>query len=535
MKRLVFSLLLALGVAAVHAQDAPFGVRLEAVRIAGFEGRQSFACGQHDGKWLLLGGRKDGLHRRQPFASFDQDGQGADAVVVDPQTGRSWHASLSLLPSPLREQLSSTNMQFRQDGPVLYLVGGYGFSPSADDHMTFPHLTAVDVPSAIRAVMDGDVQASSFRQITDSLFCVTGGRLEKIYDRYYLVGGHRFDGRYNPRGMPSFVQRYTDAIRSFRLIDNGDALVVTDVSVRTDADRLHRRDFNLAPQILPGGEEGLTAFSGVFRSPDDIPFLDCIVLDSSGYRADSAFSQYFNHYHCALLPLYSAVANEMHTVFFGGIAQYFMQDGLLAQDYNVPFVKTIARVTRNGSGSMAEYRLPGEMPGFLGAGSEFLPLPGVKRYANGVLDLDALTADTTVVGYIVGGIASTAANVFWINTGEESRASDAVFRVKVIRGPALAQHEMNPQSVNPLKLQVMPFLYEGFLAVTFRPSSRNNVRLLIRDISGRTWMDRKIRPSRPGREIGVKCAIRGLKKGGVFLVQLETTGEKVLQKIIVEP
>jgi hypothetical protein len=484
---------------------------------------------------LLLGGRKDGLHRRQPFASFDQEGQGSDAVVVDPQTGRSWHASLSLLPPPLREQLSSTNMQFRQEGHVLYLLGGYGFSPSADDHMTFPYLTAVDLPSAIRGVMNGDVLSSSFRQITDSLFCVTGGRLEKIYDRHYLVGGHRFDGRYNPRGMPSFVQQYTDAIRSFRLIDGGGVLAAADVSVRTDADRLHRRDFNLAPQILPGGEEGLTAFSGVFRSPDDIPFLDCLLVDSGGYRTDSAFSQYFNHYHCALLPLYSASANEMHTVFFGGIAQYFMQDGLLAQDYNVPFVKTIARVTRDSAGNMAEYKLPGEMPGLLGAGSEFFPLPGLKRYANGVIDMDALTADTTVVGHIVGGIASTAANVFWINTGEESHASDAVFRVKVIRGSALAPHELNTQSVNPLKLQVMPFLHEGYLSVTFHPISGKKVRLLIRDISGRKRMDRQIRPSRSGREITVRCRIRGLAKGGVFLVQLETTGEKVLQKIIVEP
>jgi hypothetical protein len=105
----------------------------------------------------------------------------------------------------------------------------------------------------------------------------------------------------------------------------------------------------------------------------------------------------------------------------------------------------------------------------------------------------------------------------------------------VIRGSALAPHELNTQSVNPLKLQVMPFLHEGYLSVTIRPSSRKNVRLLIRDISGRKRMDRRIRPSRSGREITVKCMIRGLAKGGVFLVQLETTGEKVLQKIIVEP
>jgi hypothetical protein len=52
----------------------------------------------------------------------------------------------------------------------------------------------------------------------------------------------------------------------------------------------------------------------------------------------------------------------MHTVFFGGIAQYYDSLGILVQDNNVPFVKTIARVTRDASGTMAEYKLPIVMP-----------------------------------------------------------------------------------------------------------------------------------------------------------------------------
>ena len=44
--------------------------------------------------------------------------------------------------------------------------------------------------------------------------------------------------------------------------------------------------------------------------------------------------------------------------FFGGIAQYYDSLGILVQDNNVPFVKTIARVTRDASGTMAEYKLP---------------------------------------------------------------------------------------------------------------------------------------------------------------------------------
>ncbi|MBL0174809.1 MAG: T9SS C-terminal target domain-containing protein [Ignavibacteria bacterium] len=520
---------------ALQAQDAPFDVRLEQVDVPGFTGVQSFAFGQHDGKWLILGGRIDGLHRRQPFASFAAAGQNTDAIVLDPRAARVWTAPLSSLPPALSEPLSSTNMQFRQDGDMLYLVGGYGFSPTADDHLTFATLTAVDVPAVIRDVVRGALHPASFRQLSDTLFAVTGGRMEKIHDRFHLAGGHRFDGRYNPMGMSSFVQRYTDQIRSFRLVDDGVTLAVKDIAVLEDAINLHRRDYNLAPQILPDGREGLTMFSGVFQPDADIPFLHCVTIDSSGYRVDTAFSQYYNHYHCATMTAYSASAKEMHSVFFGGIAEYFDSAGVLTQDYNVPFVKTIARVTRDRGGTMAEYKLPAEMPDLLGAGAEFIPAPGVSRYPNGVLDLDSMATDTVLAGYVVGGIASSAANVFWINTGEESIASGRVFRVLLYNHPLSAPHALNAQSVGPLRLQVLPFPYHGFISVTFQLPAGTKARLRIEDARGRIVVDRQLRKRAVSGKRTLKCAIRNLRTGGVFIARLETANESVLQKIIVDP
>lgn len=103
--------------------------------------------------------------------------------------------------------------------------------------------------------------------------------------------------------------------------------------------------------------------------------------------------------------------NEMNTVFFGGIAQYYDSLGILTQNNDVPFVKTIARVSRNVSGEMSEHKLPIEMPTFFGAGSEFIPNGSLPRYANGVFKYDSLSNDTTIIGYIYGGISSTAANI----------------------------------------------------------------------------------------------------------------------------
>ena len=158
---------------------------------------------------------------------------------------------------------------------------------------------------------------------------------------------------------------------------------------------------------MPNGEQGLTAFSGVFQVDADLPFLNCVNIDSSGYTVQDSFSQYYNHYHCAVLPLYSESNNEMHTVFFGGIAQYYDDGGQLTQNDSVPFVNTIARVTRDINGNMAEYKLPVEMPELLGAGSEFIPKLDLEHYENEVFKLDDFNADTTLVGYIYGGINSS--------------------------------------------------------------------------------------------------------------------------------
>ena len=415
------------------AKNPPFQIAIEPFQIGGLGGVQSFAYGQHDGKWLIIGGRSDGLHRRQPWATFDTEGQNIQLVVVDPVEKLTWSAPLSSLPVSIQEQLSSTNMEFHQEGEYLYIVGGYGYSKSADDHITYPNLTAVKVPDAINAIVTGDSLRTWFRQIKDEQFAVTGGYLNKIYHTYYLTGGQRFEGRYNPMGHPSYVQTYTNSIRKFQLADNGSEIVISHLPGITDTLNLHRRDYNVIPQILPGGQEGLTAFSGVFQVGADLPFLNCVNIDSSGYKVNNDFSQYYNQYHCAHIPLYSADSREMHNLFFGGIAQYTDSAGIRIQNDNVPFVKTIARVTRDRTGKMTEYKLPVEMPSFLGAGSEFIPVRNLPKYENEVIQLDAIQRDSTLVGYLFGGIESTESEIFWSNNGTQSSASGVIFKVFLIR------------------------------------------------------------------------------------------------------
>lgn len=519
------------------SQAAPFQLAMQSFSINGLGGLQSYAWGQHNGKWLIIGGRLDGLHRRQPFAAFDLAGHNTQLTVVDPVSQQKWSAPLSSLPIGMQEQFSSTNMEFHQEGDYLYLLGGYGYSASSLDHITFPNLSAIKVPDVINAIINANSFNGFCRQITDTVFAVTGGVLNKINNTYYLTGGQKFMGRYNPQGPahgPGFIQHYTNAIRKFKINDNGVSISVTHLPSIVDSANLHRRDYNVVAQILPTGEEGITAFSGVFQAAVNLPYLNCVNIDSTGYNVNNAFAQYYNHYHCARIPLYSSSNNQMHTVFFGGIAQYYDSLGTLVQDNNVPFVKTIARVSRDANGIMSEYKLPIEMPALLGAGSEFIPVEGLSHYANDVLKLDDFTADSTLLGYIYGGISSSAANVFFANSGTPSIASGEIFKVYLIKSTSVGLDELNIQSKGTLHLQISPNPNNGEFLIQFNVSRTEPLTLSIFNAKGEL-IDKNILKSLPKGENTIKKKVSGLMMGGVYFVTLEAGYEKASQKIIIEP
>lgn len=438
MKTGFFLLLLAFSSTIFAQTIADYSVVLKPRKIDGLMGLQSFAFGQYDGKWIIIGGRLDGLHRRQPFASFDSIGHNNQILVIDPLKGELWKASVMGLPTTLRDQLKSTNMCFTQEEDRLILVGGYGIGEQAGDHLTFPYITTVRLPDLIKEVQNGSVSAESFYQVTDSLAAVTGGQLLRLNSAFYLVGGHRFDGRYNPADRPTFVQTYTNSVRTFSLDEEGNPEWGT---TYTDSLLMHRRDFNVALQQTPDGNPYITAFSGVFRYGVDLPYQTAIHISENGLSEQPDFNQYYNHYHCADVSFFETKTGEMHTLFFGGIAQFYDSLGTTVQDNGVPFVKTISRVTRNANGNMTEYRFQEQMPAFLGAGAEFIPNPQLKRSESGIIQIDELE-ENLFLGTVAGGIASTGRNIFWINDDEESAAFSGLFDVYL-------EKSKNPQVYNP--------------------------------------------------------------------------------------
>lgn len=421
----------------------PFGIKVLPKTIAGLTGIHSYAYAQIDGKWIIFGGRLDGIHARQPFNAFPENQNNTSVFCIDPIYEQFWQVSLTGLPTSIFEQLQSTNMNFHQLGDTLYIVGGYGFSNSAQDHITYPQLTTVQLDDLYQHIVSGSSILNDFKTLTDQRFAVTGGHLEWLDTSFVLVGGHRFDGRYNPMNNPTYTQAYTNEIRKFGIDNSGAVPLVTSYLAINDPVHLHRRDYNLIPQHFPDGTEGFMISTGVFQIGIDLPFLYPIDIRPNGYTPRLTFNQYLSHYHSAVASIYDSVLHENHALFFGGMSQYYYVNGTLIQDDQVPFVKTISRVTRASNDSLYETQFSIEMPGYLGASAEFIPNPLMPQSSHGMIYQQGIVGDSVLIGHIFGGLKSSTQNPFANNAVQNTEASSNLYEVWLYPGQELSVFELN--------------------------------------------------------------------------------------------
>ena len=393
----------------------------------------SYVFAQQQNEYLVIGGRKDGIHPRQPFAAFNEADKNTKAFVINPKTKQVWESNLSGLSTTLVEQLNSTNMNFHQEKDTLYIIGGYGYSPSAADHKTYDYITTVSVGGLINAIKSNASTAAFFKQIQYGKFAVTGGHLAHMDGKFYLVGGHRFDGRYNPMGHATYTQEYTHEVRIFKVNNSGTTPVVFDYQAIHNEDHLRRRDYNLVPQIYPDGSRGFLISSGVFQKGVDLPFLYPVQVHDTFITPVIDFNQYLSHYHSASIAFFDSQNKEMHSLFLGGLSQYDYENEKLIKDDLVPFVKTISLLTQNNKGAYTEYKLNQSMPAFLGSSAEFWFNPDIPQIQHEIIDLNKLTGDTTLLGYIFGGIESNTQNPFANNTISQTRANPTLYKVKLIK------------------------------------------------------------------------------------------------------
>ena len=178
---------------------------------------------------------------------------------------------------------------------------------------------------------------------------------------------------------------------------------------------------------------------------------------------------------------------------------------------------------------MVESSLDIEMPTFLGSGAEFIPLNNNSNYlTNEIVDINNLQEGVTQVGYIFGGIESTQENIFFINNGTQSSASNLAFKV-FINKSTLSVNEVELSLNNIYNLKVFPNPSQGvFLIEIFIPNTEKNS-LEIFDLLGK-----KVKSVNIDKSIGLKTISLDLTKmaSGEYMLVFKNNANLIERKII---
>jgi hypothetical protein len=406
-------------------QQVPFQVEIDVVNATAVPPVHSFAFAQYGSKWLIVGGRTNGLHGFSTNDNFDVMFANEYIVVVDTTTWNYSTAGIMSLPMNIKDPLRSTNMQYSVIGDYLYIAGGFGWDSTLNRYDTYNTLTAIRIDSMINAVENAQAIAPHIRQVTDPELQITGGEMMTIGDTTYLIFGHYFRGRYSETPGPTFVQVYSEEVKKFVITDDGTNLTVAYQGSIIDTNHFHRRDLNVGATVDINGNQSWAAYSGVFRKDADLPYLSPIQYNTNGtYTVDTSFDQNLNNYTCPLLPIFDSVQGTMYTVFFGGCSLYDYDPGTGNQTYDslVPFVHDMSVMVHAVNGQWSQVPLQLQFPSWLGSNMKFVPLDTVPMYDNDVIRLRDVQS-RILVGYLYGGIQGTGPN------DQPSMANDTIFRV----------------------------------------------------------------------------------------------------------
>lgn len=443
----------------------PFRIKLKTADFSLPMGVQSYVHAIDHDKWLIITGRLGGLHGFEfnSTNNFPVNEQNTFVFVVDPIKKKTYVRSLldpeSGLTQAQVDLLSVTAAQGYQSGKTLYITGGYGVDSSTGRLDTKNALTAIDIPGLIRWVVDpcpGETASQHIRQIFDNIFKVTGGYMNQVgCDPTLLIFGHEFNGFYeDPIQIPPVFQQYTDQVRRFRILDDGTNLsFIPEPALPSIPDpNYRRRDLNVAPVVRKvHGEltKSFVALSGVFTESGGVWTVPVeIAADGSSTMADpslpSTFKQGMNNYDSATFGMFSKDTGDMYIVLLGGMTFGFFQKvpgGLVFNtDPEIPFTSETTTIRIDKRGNYTQYFMfngafpiipsttvnPGNQLLF-GSECEVFFRDTIPRYSNGVLKLDWIKKPT-VIGYVVGGIASTVPNT---NTQADSFPSQYIFEVIV--------------------------------------------------------------------------------------------------------
>ncbi|MCX6296597.1 MAG: hypothetical protein NTX97_11115, partial [Bacteroidetes bacterium] len=106
-----------------NGQIPPFTIQIEPVIANPLPAIHSFAFAKSGDKWLIIGGRTNGLHGLNSSGSFPPEYINNSVIVIDTTTWNFYQSDLNQLIPAIADPMRSTNMQYIQEGNYLYMIG----------------------------------------------------------------------------------------------------------------------------------------------------------------------------------------------------------------------------------------------------------------------------------------------------------------------------------------------------------------------------------------------------------------------------
>lgn len=185
------------------------------------ENMSGYAVGQYEDYLMVFGG----IIQSESTELYEEDFPNLEILLIDFKRERASAYTNSQLDGALGEQMSATGLSYYQQGNTLYLLGGYGYSESQNQYITFPYITAIDLEATLKALLEGKNPVANFYQICDDRLAIFDGKLDYNGEEFFLINGKTAYMLRPFSENPRYVeQKLQNEARTFKLSGEGPEL-----------------------------------------------------------------------------------------------------------------------------------------------------------------------------------------------------------------------------------------------------------------------------------------------------------------------
>lgn len=206
-----------------------------------------YAIGQYQDYLLVFGGRI----RSELSEIQEKDFPNLDLLLIDFKRNRASAFTTSTLEGLLAEQMNATGMAYYQKEKQLFLIGGYGYSETHHQFMTFPYVTVIDLEATINALLEGKNPVANFFQICDDRMAIFDGTMDYNGQEFFLING-KYAYKLEPfaENPEYFENDLKGEGRTFMIDGEGQSLEIKNFQTWYDLEDLREIYGPLLPELI---------------------------------------------------------------------------------------------------------------------------------------------------------------------------------------------------------------------------------------------------------------------------------------------